>query len=250
MSDQEPPYFGDEVESFQSWLQDNEEYYRGGDSAATVKFLFESASDNTRIERTFDRNSGDLHVHHDYFKVDQTSTTPGFSKKLFRGLMEVYEQIGVDRITTYADIDIGAYAWGRYGFAPESSGGYRSIQSLAQATFGSKKAGDVLSYDDEVLVRGADGQQTRKTMPVTAALTEAQLNGVRMLASRLRDNEPASFWHLLDARVPGHIEGTDTKVSFSIGKLLMIDHGWNAEFDMSNTTQVNRWKAYLGKRRG
>ena len=30
----------------------------------------------------------------------------------------------------------------------------------------------------------------------------------------------------------------------------MIDHGWNAEFDMSNTTQVNRWKAYLGKRRG
>ena len=242
---QEPPDFSDDIIDFDEWVSNYADDFSS--DGTKVSFKFRSTSDDTFFERTFDRDAGDLHVHHDYFRVDKSSTTPGFSKQLFRGLMETYERIGVDRITTNANIDVGSYAWGRYGFAPEDDYVYRSIQSRAQSVFSAMKPGHEVSYNDEVLVRGADGKATRTTKKVTVALSAAQIKGVLKLAQGLRNNDQQAFWHLIDARVSGRIAGTDQKAAFSIGKFLMMDFHWNAEFLLGDAQQMARWKGYLGK---
>jgi hypothetical protein len=71
----------------------------------------------THIERHFVRGAdGKLLVNHDTFMMDKTGT--GFAKEFLRNSMQVYQKTGVDEITL-TTAQVGAYAWARFGFAPD-----------------------------------------------------------------------------------------------------------------------------------
>lgn len=71
-----------------------------------------------KVTRSFfvDRE-GDLVVDHDLFTVPKDMQGKGFSKAIMRALYKHYQEAGVKKIKVFANIDVGGYTWGRYGFS-------------------------------------------------------------------------------------------------------------------------------------
>lgn len=74
-------------------------------------------SDKFRLQRTFERVNGRLVVRHDLFEVPEPLQGQGYSKEVFRALYKQYQRMGVERIEVFANINVGGYTWGKYGFS-------------------------------------------------------------------------------------------------------------------------------------
>ena len=57
----------------------------------------------------------------------------GITKDLFKALVKQYESANIDMISVTANIDVGGYAWGKYGFTAENFDGLYMIQSRADS---------------------------------------------------------------------------------------------------------------------
>lgn len=61
-------------------------------------------------------DNGAKYVDHELFQLDRQLQGKGVSRQVFKALYEQYRVAGVERIELYANIDVGGYAWARYGF--------------------------------------------------------------------------------------------------------------------------------------
>lgn len=78
-------------------------------------------SDGTRIRREFRRGLfGELFVSHALFEAGTKGA--GSAKALFRTSLGVYRSLGVKKVIVYANIDVGGYAWAKFGFLPDRNG--------------------------------------------------------------------------------------------------------------------------------
>jgi GNAT superfamily N-acetyltransferase len=55
------------------------------------------------------------------FEVHKRFRGSDIGKKLLAGNVEMYEKIGIEKVTTFANIDVGGYAWAKYGYVPTQS---------------------------------------------------------------------------------------------------------------------------------
>lgn len=79
-----------------------------------------SGSDGTRITREFKKGSnGKYFVYHSYFKAGRRGQ--GSGKSLFRTSLGAYKALGITRVDVYANIDVGGYAWAKFGFKCDQS---------------------------------------------------------------------------------------------------------------------------------
>jgi hypothetical protein len=83
-----------------------------------------AGSDGTSITRRFTKNTNGLTVYHAYFKAGTTGG--GSGKHLFRTSMGVYKALGVTEVGVTANIDVGGYAWARFGYLPRDWRGLRA----------------------------------------------------------------------------------------------------------------------------
>ena len=60
----------------------------------------------------------DKTVTHTNLKVNPAYQAKGLVKKVMREAMDLYQQLGMESIELVANVDVGAYAWVRYGFLP------------------------------------------------------------------------------------------------------------------------------------
>lgn len=76
-----------------------------------------SNGDRITLDRRFSRDAdGNLVVDHHLFVISKDLQGKGFSKAIMRALYKHYKEAGVKKITVFANIDVGGYTWGRYGF--------------------------------------------------------------------------------------------------------------------------------------
>ncbi len=95
-----------------------------GDATVTVRtdgdypsVVLEAEGDNgTKITRQFIKGDYGLEVHHDFFRLGQFTQGQGIAKNVLRDSLKAYERLGVDYITTDANLDVGGYAWAKFGF--------------------------------------------------------------------------------------------------------------------------------------
>lgn len=75
----------------------------------------------TTFTRAFNMDSsrGRL-VDHEYFKVHSGNQKADLGKKLSKQFLSLYDHMEIDVISIHANIDVGGYAWARYGFIPEA----------------------------------------------------------------------------------------------------------------------------------
>ncbi|WP_456679494.1 hypothetical protein [Bradyrhizobium sp. S3.7.6] len=56
-----------------------------------------------------------------YFALDRGNTRGDLGKKMLAGNIELYQKLGVERVKVHANIDVGGYAWAKYGYVPDRS---------------------------------------------------------------------------------------------------------------------------------
>jgi hypothetical protein len=62
----------------------------------------------------------------DYFNL-HGGTGHGIGKQVLAANVAMYQKLGLDEVEVHANIDVGGYAWGKYGYVPtETSWGYLS----------------------------------------------------------------------------------------------------------------------------
>lgn len=54
----------------------------------------------------------------DYFKIHDDKQGGGIGKKLLAANVEMYQKLGLEKVDVHANIDVGGYAWARYGYVP------------------------------------------------------------------------------------------------------------------------------------
>jgi GNAT superfamily N-acetyltransferase len=70
-------------------------------------------------------------AYHAYLNINPSAQAHGVAKQLMRDQIDVYKQMGIDKVTLLANIDVGGYAWAKYGYAP-SIGDWRAVANAAQ----------------------------------------------------------------------------------------------------------------------
>ena len=92
------------------------------------------------IERSFDRVKGGIAVSHDNFVLEERLENKGISKVVLGEFYKQYRKMGVNTISLHADLDIGGYAWGKYGFSlTDGYSGVENVISLSDASSLTKK---------------------------------------------------------------------------------------------------------------
>jgi len=64
-------------------------------------------------------------VEHSYFRLSEKLQGKGISKELFVSLYREYVEAGIKKIHLEANLSVGGYAWGRYGFGMEGEDNIR-----------------------------------------------------------------------------------------------------------------------------
>lgn len=88
------------------------------DNSMEMQLLFEHNGEMAKIIREFFYNPRNdyLSVSHSLFYIPEDLQGKGFSRSILSSYYEQYKKIGVDKIELYANLEVGGYAWSRYGF--------------------------------------------------------------------------------------------------------------------------------------
>ncbi len=104
---------------------------------------------------------GKFAVHLDKIQVPAGARSTGINKQLFKDTLELYKAEGVDRITLEANVDVGGYAWFRYGFVPINNKQIDGIATWIRAV--APFVVSALRYDSKDLAKYIDENTKNKT---------------------------------------------------------------------------------------
>jgi len=101
-------------------------YKRLNITSTKVEFIYDGGG--VRLVRSFYKNNKGLkEVHHDFFRLPEGMQGTGISKSVFQELYKQYQKGKVRVLDVQANIDIGGYTWGKYGFVGKSRESIRGI---------------------------------------------------------------------------------------------------------------------------
>ena len=74
------------------------------------------------MDRSFYKDAnGNLNVKNDQLQIPQSLQGTSINKDIFSDALDLYKAQGVTKIHLEANVDVGGYAWFRYGFTPEDT---------------------------------------------------------------------------------------------------------------------------------
>ena len=115
--------------------------------------------------KTFKQDTqGKQIAQHDKIQIPLAAQSSGINKKIFKDTLELYKAKKIDKITLQANVDVGGYAWFRYGFLPTDT-----KQILDIATWMEKVGGIVtsaLKYDSKHISKFIDEHTLHKTASI------------------------------------------------------------------------------------
>lgn len=92
---------------------------------ATIEY---SGEDGTSITRRFTQNrDGSIEVYHAYFRAGNRGE--GSGKAFFRTSMGEYIAAGVKSVKVSANLDVGGYAWARFGYLPADQDAWDGLRT-------------------------------------------------------------------------------------------------------------------------
>jgi GNAT superfamily N-acetyltransferase len=148
------PEFDNELESIMSkhGITINNKYLDIIGRKITIEYRTEQNGDNTydfRLIRSFFINEdGDRTVDHDRFTLADEFQNKGISKELFRALYKQYKNANIENIDVHANLKVGGYTWGRYGYyAINNEWNIDEIKYWAKSQLGKKQI-DADDYAD------------------------------------------------------------------------------------------------------
>ena len=93
-----------------------------------------------------------------YFKLKDAKTGGDIGKRMLAANVAMYRQLGLDRVDVHADIDVGGYAWAKYGYVPTKES-WRDLSSQLGEKIDEMAGGG--GYTPESWEELTDAQQER-----------------------------------------------------------------------------------------
>lgn len=162
------------------------------------------------IERNLRSVDGKREVYHAFFKAPKELQGNGLSKRVINIYYEQYKKAGIDKIKVTANIDVGGYAWAKYGFsAPEQ---YQILNALIYNKTASK-------------------------------ITNQQYFRI---VNKIKDHFNANPGKPFPMRKIANLGRTTDQY----GKRVLLGTNWSGELDLSNRREKKIFEDYLyGKKR-
>lgn len=197
----------------------------------------------TQLIRDF--KFGEGYVYHNYLAMAPGAQGGGATKKLFTESIPLYENMGLKKVKVYANIQVGAAIWSKYGF--------KSYLTMDQDSWERYLDGNISSLN--YLKRTIGGMDEFDT------LHEAEFQGIVNLLNGFKSqgyfsDYPAMLSSLTMPNVEGiesfqdairaRCSGAKAGVKLNIGKMLMWGNGFKGELDLSDRKSYNRMARYVG----
>lgn len=93
------------------------------------------------------KKTGKMTVHRQTLQLPEKAKETGINKQLFKDDLALYKAADVDKITLEANVDVGGYAWFRYGFIPNNDAEMKKVAKWIIKV--SEVANLALQYDAE-----------------------------------------------------------------------------------------------------
>lgn len=158
-------------------------------------------------------------AYHALFELPFNTQASGIGKTFLANQVDLYRKMGLSYVKTTANINIGSYSWGRYGFLPFDDFSWHSLAG---------KIGQNITRHLDV-----------GTIPANVA------EEFRNIISRRDLN---SLWDFVDSptKLPIDMQrGRKTKWA----QELIMGIGWNAKLNLLDPATMRRFDAYVGQPR-
>jgi hypothetical protein len=83
-----------------------------------------------------------------FLQLSSSSTNKALGKKILAGNVETYQKLGLDKVKVHANIDVGGYAWAKYGYVPDRSS-WGDLSSDILRKLGGESSGGGSGYRPE-----------------------------------------------------------------------------------------------------
>lgn len=160
------------------------------------------------------------YAYHGYFVLPKDKQGVGVAKSILRDQVDLYKKMDLDYVKLTADVDIGSYAWGKYGFLPHTD---ESWQSLAR-----------------YLKMELSKLSSMGRMPGTV---------VNDLKTILSDPDRHALWDFVDypSKIPIGILGSKTSKPLKWSQKLILDTPWEGSLNLKNPDAMRKFYDYANK---
>lgn len=154
-------------------------------------------------------------VHHNMFELDSSAQGHGIAKDLLANSMQLYDRAGIGRIHLTAGLDVGGYAWAKYGFLPKDSQATRGLFS-----------------------------RIKQKLDGLRGISEPTREVVRRL---LKSGEPRALWAIAD------LDGVTAErrgERLPLGKALLLGTCWKGVMNLDDPQARERFHNYISRSTG
>jgi hypothetical protein len=95
--------------------------YKDKENAMTMSGAVLDADGNKIGDYTRTVDFDDKKASSDYFKLNNSATGKAVGKQVLAANVAMYQKMGLESVEVHADIDVGGYAWAKYGYVPTRS---------------------------------------------------------------------------------------------------------------------------------
>jgi len=162
-------------------------------------------------------DDGMTEVYHEYITFPESMQGGGLGKRVLETELNHYESIGASRVKLLANIDVGSYAWAKFGYQLDPDDEANHAQAFAFA---------LKNHMDE---GGVPATTQKRVMQLIDDHT----------ADDLETLDPKVIWKIADLR-----DDNDRK----IGADALMDFQWHGVLDLHNPEAMARARTYIAKR--
>lgn len=182
-----------------------------------VKF---TGKNGTVIERNiYQSASGGYSSKHKLFKAGKTGS--GSAKDVMRCSLGVYHALGVKSISMFANLEVGGYAWARFGVLPANWIETRKtiLSNLDAMQNGSHR----------YVAKDADGSSHE------VKVSSISIDQEKILRALLASDDPKTLWAVADMKLGDR----------SIGRDILLGSGWEGAMALDDPMARSRLDNYI-----
>ena len=111
-------------------------------------------------------NPDDHSAYSSFFELNSSKQHSDIGKKVLAGNIATYEALGIDKVSVHANIDVGGYAWAKYGYVPTKDDwddlSRRFARSLEGSSSGRRGGGDTYEAEEWDMLSGDAQEETER----------------------------------------------------------------------------------------
>ena len=196
-----------------------------GGSMGIVSMLSKGSTGIGTMVRSLFNDDGRKVASHDSFELFRGKQGFGHAKDILGSQVKLWQNIGVDQVNLEANVDIGGYAWAKYGFLP----GNNMWKDLSR------------QVGNRIVEAGYKGMVDATSM--------------RLFDKVIKNPDPRAIWALADMTSPinynpvGHkLVGVYNPKLNTLGKYALANTHWLGSLDLKHPEQMGRFNAYIKTR--